>query len=79
MIAIEWTDTAIRDIANLHEYITRDSLRFFDGFVSRNQRVREIIHRNYRIVCRFESRRPIILMVVQAGRDLQNLKAWEVS
>ena len=35
MTRIEWTDPAVSDLDNLHDYIARDSAEYADAFVER--------------------------------------------
>ena len=47
---------------------------------SRDDAIREIIHKNYRIMYRTEQKRILVLAILHCGRDFENMepKPWEI-
>jgi plasmid stabilization system protein ParE len=100
---IRWSESAVLDLENIKNYISRDSEYYANEFTARiigaveklflipsmgrkvpeadNEKIREIIYYNYRIMYLIESAESIlVLAIIHAAREFNNmnLKPWEV-
>lgn len=94
MTEIVWTDLAIRDLEEIENYISKDSLKYAEITISKlirkadilithplagrvvpekgDEKIRELIEANYRIVYRLVTNELVhILTVYHGARDMQ--------
>jgi toxin ParE1/3/4 len=99
---IRWTESAVKDLENIKDYILKDSEYYATDFIGKifesveklpffpqigrivpefnDGSIREIIFYNYRIIYKINLDQLMILGIIHASRDINNIKPnpWEI-